>query len=94
MLANVDQFIQGVYRDLSISPPQRSSLSNTTLSFATTARRSLQDSSSNSSFADNSFTVGSSTLDDTLGEVAAVVSPTTRRNMDAEIERSKFFCGQ
>ncbi|XP_065355956.1 uncharacterized protein dgrn [Calliphora vicina] len=74
MLANVDQFIQGVYRDLSISPPRRHSLEN---NFR--LRRSLHRDSSVSPI-------------NISPDEAPVVSPTTRRNMDAEIERINQIC--
>ncbi|KAI8115322.1 E3 ubiquitin-protein ligase RNF4 [Lucilia cuprina] len=83
LLANVDCFIEGVYRDLSISPPQRTSLGNTT--FRT--RRSFNEDSSVSS--GNTSPAGAASI--AIVE-NAVVSPTTRRNMDAEIERINRIC--
>ncbi|XP_037811306.1 uncharacterized protein LOC119603365 [Lucilia sericata] len=86
MLANVDSFIEGVYRDLSISPPQRTSLGNSA-TFRT--RRSLNDDSSVSS--DNTSPAGATSIS-IIENASAVVSPTTRRNMDAEIERINRIC--
>ncbi|KAM7360650.1 degringolade [Cochliomyia hominivorax] len=89
MLANVDQFIEGVYRDLSISPPQSSSLSNN--STFSTARRAVNDNSSFSS--DGNSPAGTSVFDRvSLDDSTSVVSPRTRRNLDADIERINRIC--